>query len=117
VTGVLVEVVDDPDPIQVGESSTYTIKVTNQSSTGIVDELNIKALFPAETTPTTASGNGTISGKTVTFPTVATLAPKASVTYTISAKAVGAGDARLRVEVTTRSRQNPIEENESTTIY
>jgi uncharacterized repeat protein (TIGR01451 family) len=117
VTGVLVEVVDDPDPIQVGESSTYTIKVTNQSATGIVDELNIKAIFPAEMTPTTASGNGTISGKSVTFPTVATLAPKASVTYTISAKATGAGDSRMKVEVTTRSRSNPIEENESTTVY
>jgi uncharacterized repeat protein (TIGR01451 family) len=114
VTGVLVEVVDDPDPIQVGETSTYTIKVTNQSSSGTVDELDIVAMFPSEVTPASASGNGAISGKTVTFPQVATLAPKASVTYTIVGKA---GDARLKVEVKTRSRQNAIEENESTTVY
>jgi uncharacterized repeat protein (TIGR01451 family) len=117
VTGVLVEVVDDPDPIQVGETSTYTIKVTNQSSSGTVDELDIVAMFPSEVTPASASGNGAISGKTVTFPQVATLAPKASVAYTIVGKAVKAGDARLKVEVKTRSRQNAIEENESTTVY
>jgi len=117
VTGVLVEVVDDPDPIQIGESSTYTIRVTNQSSTGTVDELNIKAYFPSEITPTSASGSGTISGKNVTFPTVPTLAPKASVSYTIVGKAISAGDARLKVDVTTRSRSNPIEETESTTVY
>jgi hypothetical protein len=53
----------------------------------------------------------------VTFPRVVTLAPKASVTYTIVGKAEKAGDARLKVEVRTRSRQNAIEESESTTVY
>jgi uncharacterized repeat protein (TIGR01451 family) len=117
VTGVLVEVVDDPDPIQVGETSTYTIKVTNQSTYGTVDELDIVANFPAEVTPTTASNGGAISGKKVTFPRVMVLDPKKSVTYTIVGKAEKAGDARLKVEVRTRSRQNAIEEDESTTVY
>jgi hypothetical protein len=48
---------------------------------------------------------------------VATLAPKAAVNYTIVGKAGKAGDARLKVEVTTLKRTNPIEENESTTVY
>jgi uncharacterized repeat protein (TIGR01451 family) len=117
VTGVLVEVVDDPDPIQVGETSTYTITVKNQSTSGTVDELDIVANFPAEISPVSASNSGAISGKTVTFPRVVTLAPKQSVTYTIIGKAEKAGDARLKVEVKTRSRQNPIEEAESTTVY
>jgi uncharacterized repeat protein (TIGR01451 family) len=117
VTGVLVEVVDDPDPIQVGETSTYTIRVTNQSTYGTVDELDIVANFPAEISPVTASGKGAISGKKVTFPRVITLGPKAAVTYTIVGKAEKTGDARLNVEVKTRSRQNPITEDESTTVY
>jgi uncharacterized repeat protein (TIGR01451 family) len=117
VTGVLVEVVDDPDPIQVGETSTYTIRITNQSANGTVDDLSVKVLFSAEINPTTASNNGSISGKTVTFPTVPTLGPKASATFTIVGKGVSAGDARTKVQVTTRMRQNPIEQTESTTVY
>ena len=117
VTGVLVEVVDDPDPIQVGDKTTYTIRVTNQGSTKAIEDLKILATFPAETDPQTATGNAAIAGKKVTFPTVPTLAPKASVTYTITAKGVAAGDSRMKVEVTTKYRQNPIEEVESTTVY
>jgi uncharacterized repeat protein (TIGR01451 family) len=117
VTGVLVEVVDDPDPIQVDEFTTFTVRVTNQGSSRNIEQLNIKALFPGETDPVSASNGGTIEGKTVGWPTVATLAPKASVTYTLRAKGVKAGDSRLRVEVTTRARENPIIEVESTTVY
>jgi uncharacterized repeat protein (TIGR01451 family) len=117
VTGVLVEVVDDPDPIPVGEKTTYTIRVTNQGNTRAIEECKIVANFPAETDPLSASGGGTIAGKKVTFPTVATIAPKASVTFTISAKGIAPGDSRLKVDVTTKYRQNPIEEVESTTIY
>jgi uncharacterized repeat protein (TIGR01451 family) len=117
VTGVLVEVVDDPDPIQVGETTTFTIRVTNQGSTKDIQDLKVVAKLPAEMDPQSASGNATVAGKTVTFPTVPALAPKASVTYTIVGKALKAGDSRLEVEVTTRGRQAPITELESTTIY
>ena len=37
--------------------------------------------------------------------------------WAIAGKAEKTGDARLKVEVRTRSRQNPIEESESTTVY
>jgi uncharacterized repeat protein (TIGR01451 family) len=117
VTGVAVEVVDDPDPIQVGETTTFTIKVTNQGSTIAIQDLTIKAFFPEETTPSTASGGGTISGKNVTWPVVASVPAKQTVTYTIQAKGVKAGDSRMRVEVTTRVRQSPITQFESTTVY
>jgi uncharacterized repeat protein (TIGR01451 family) len=117
VTGVLVEVVDDPDPIQVDEFTTYTVRVTNQGSTRNIEQLDIKAIFPAETDPVSASNSATLAGKNVSWPSVPTLAPKASVTYTIRAKGVKAGDSRMRVEVTTRARENPILEVESTTVY
>jgi uncharacterized repeat protein (TIGR01451 family) len=117
VTGVLVEVVDDPDPIQVGETTTFTIRVTNQGSTRDIEELSIKSVFAAEIDPTTASSGGTVNGKTVTWPPVARLAPKQSVTYTILGKAVKAGDHRMETQVTTRLRPNPIVELESTTVY
>jgi len=117
VTGVLVEVVDDPDPIQVDEFTTFTLRVTNQGSSRAIEAINVKAMFPEETSPVSASNNGSVSGKNVTWPVVPTLAPKQSVTYTIRAKGVKAGDSRLRVEVTTKLRETPILEMESTTVY
>ncbi len=117
VTGVLVEVVDDPDPIQVGETTTFTIRVTNQGSTRDIENLNVKSTFGEQMDPTTASARGTISGKTVTWPAVPRIAPKQSVTYTVVGKALKPGDHRMETQVTTAMRQNPIIELESTTIY
>ncbi|MCX8109536.1 MAG: DUF11 domain-containing protein [Verrucomicrobiae bacterium] len=117
VTGVLVEVVDDPDPIQVGEFTTFTIRVTNQGSARNIEQIAVKATLPAEIDPVSASSGGTIDGKNVSWPVVPTLAPKQSVTYTLRAKGVKAGDSRLKVDVTTAGRETPITELESTTIY
>ena len=60
VAALLIELVDDPDPLQVGETTTYTIRVTNQ---GTADDNNvvIVANFPNGITPTTATG-GTVAG-------------------------------------------------------
>jgi len=116
VTGVLVEVVDDPDPILVGESTTFTIRVTNQGSADI-ENARVKAIFPAETDPVSASHSGSISGKIVTWPAVSVLPPKQSFTYTMRGKGVKEGDSRLMVEVTTTLREAPILEMESTTVY
>ena len=44
VTGVLVEVVDDPDPIQVDEFTTFTLRVTNQGSSRNIEEIIVKAI-------------------------------------------------------------------------
>ena len=119
VTGVLLEMIDDPDPIPVGDVSKYTIRVTNQGTTRAIETLNIVAVVPPELqlVPGTISDGGTISGSKITWPTVASLAPKAVVTHTYQAKGVKAGDARSMVQITTSSRQNPIEKFESTTVY
>ncbi len=117
VNAILVEVVDDPDPIQVGEETTYTIKVTNQGGGLDLQEVSIKAQFPDEVTPGSASNGGSVSGNTVTWATVPTLALKQTITYTVKGKGTKAGDARLKVDVTTKARMSPITELESTTVY
>ena len=117
INAILVEVVDDPDPIEVGGETTYTIKVTNQGGGLDLQKVAVIATFPDEVNPGAASNGGTVSGKTVTFPVVASLPLKQTLTYTIKGKGVKAGDARLKVEVTTAARQTPITELESTTVY
>jgi len=117
VNAILVEVVDDPDPIQVGELTTFTIKVTNQGGGLDLLDVAVVATFPAELEPSAASNNGTVNGKTVTWPTVRSLPLKQTLTYTVKGKGLSLGDARLKVDVTTQLRQTPITELESTTVY
>lgn len=115
VAGVLLEMVDDLDPIQVGENNTYTFRVTNQ---GFADIHNAKlvAEFDKEVDPI-SSPQGSVSGKTVTFPTVANIAPKTSVTYTVVVKGAAVGDARNKATFTSDELKSPVVEEESTTVY
>jgi uncharacterized repeat protein (TIGR01451 family) len=119
VTGVLLEMVDDPDPIQVGETSKYTIKVTNQGSTIDIKDLAIVATLPDEldVVPNTTTDGGVVRGKTITWPVVSTVSPKGTVTRTYTVKALKTGDARSKVAITTSLRKEPIEKFESTTVY
>jgi len=114
-SAVLLEVVDDPDPVQVGESTTYTVRITNQGTSDLIN-INTVAQFPSQFTPTAAS-QGTVDGKTVKFPTVPRLASKQVVTYTITAKAVGEGDSRMKVILTEDQLTAPVVEEESTRGY
>jgi uncharacterized repeat protein (TIGR01451 family) len=117
INAILVEVVDNPDPIQVGENTTFTIKVTNQGGGLDLTDVAIVAKFPAELDPMTPSNAGVIAGKIVTWPVVQALPVGQSLIYTVVGKGVAQGDARLQVDVTTQARQNPIIELESTTVY
>ena len=119
VTGVMVEMVDDPDPIQVGETSTLTIRVANQGTTIPIKDLKIVATLPdeLELVPGRVSDGGVVSGKTITWPTIQSVPPKTGVVRTYTVKGVKAGDARSKASVTTSMRKEPIEEFESTTVY
>ena len=116
VAAILLEKADDPDPVGVGETTTYTVKITNQGS---ADDNNVKMVvtIAAELTPVSATGNGAISGQTVTFPAVARLAPKEAVTYSIVAKGVKAGDGRTRFELNSDMLTAPVIAEESTHVY
>lgn len=115
IAAVLLEVVDDPDPIQVGESTTYTIKVLNQ---GFADIHNVKivANFADQVVPV-STAQGTVSGKSASFPVVATLGAKQTVTYTITVKGATTGDSRNKITLTCEELKTPVEEEESTTVY
>jgi len=113
--GMLLEMVDDPDPIKVDDETLYNIRVTNQ---GTADLHNIKtsAAFDDEVTPiSTSSGN--IAGQQVTFPVVPTLGPKQSFSLSVKVRGVKIGDARNRVSVTSDEIPRPVVEEESTQVY
>jgi uncharacterized repeat protein (TIGR01451 family) len=115
VAAILLEKSDDPDPIGLGETTTYTVKITNQ---GTADDTNIRMIvtIAPELTPVSAAG-GTIDGQTVSFPAVSRLAPKQAVTYQIVAKGAKAGDGHTLFKLTSDILKSSISAEESTHVY
>lgn len=116
---VLVEMVDNPDPLLIGGTTTYTLKVTNQG-TAADQDIAVVVNFPEQITPISVGGQtaGTIAGKKVTFAPLATLPAKAVATWTIQAKAAKQGDGRVKAEIRTRLlKDNPVTEIEATQVY
>ena len=90
--------------------------MTNQ---GTADDTNVKMAveFPAELDPASASNGGTVSGKRVTFPPFPRLAPKQAFEYSIIAKGVKTGDARVNFIRTSDGIPAPTSAEESTRVY
>lgn len=116
VSALLLEKADNPDPIQVGENTTYTVKVTNQ---GTADDTNVKVVveFPAEITPVSASNGGVVNGQKVTFPAFQRLAPRQAFEYSVVAKGAKVGDARVKFVRTSDGIPAPTTAEESTRVY
>lgn len=112
---ILLEVVDDPDPIRIDDQTTYTIRVTNQGTANL-NNISSFAEFDVENSPVSTSA-GTVSGQKVTFPTVPVLAPKASFTYTVKVKGAKTGDARNKVTILCDEIKTPVVEEESTQVF
>lgn len=118
IPAILLECVDDPDPIEIGSQTTYTIVVTNQG-TAVGTNIAITCTLPAELDFVSADGptRGTAEGKTITFAPVPTLAPKANVTFKVVVKGNKEGDVRFRVSLKSDQIATPVEETESTNVY
>ncbi len=115
IPAALLEVTDDPDPIQVGEEATYTIRVTNQGTADLT-QVAVSAQFQPQMTPI-SSPQGAVSGQEVTFPVVGRLEPKQSLTYTVRVQGVKAGDARNKVVLKADTLSAPVVEEESSRVY
>jgi len=116
IAAILLEKADDPDPVAIGETTTYTVKVTNQGSAADNNVLMVVTIAP-ELVPVSATDGGKIEGQTITFPKVSSLAPKAAVSYKIVAKGAKAGDGRTKFVLTSDILKSPVLAEESTTVY
>lgn len=116
VSALLLEKGDNPDPIQVGEETTYYVRVTNQGST---DDTNIKVVveFPEYLTPVSADNGGQVQGQNVVFPPYPRLAPKGVFEYHVKAKGAKVGDARVKFIRTSTDIPAPTTAEESTRVY
>jgi len=118
VPGILLEMVDVTDPIQVGDQETYIVTVTNQ---GTAPDNNIKIVctIPAEEDYVSSSGvtTGTVAGKVVTFAPLPSLAAKAKAEWRVVVKANKANDVRFKVDLNSDMLTSPVIKTESTHIF
>ncbi len=118
IAAILFELVDVQDPIEVGGETSYEIRVINQGSKS-ASNIRVVALFPPQLQPLGGDGPArhVIDGQRILFEPVGQLGPKADMTYTVKAKALAAGDLRVRVQVVTDENRTPITREESTRVY
>lgn len=118
IPAILLEVIDQADPVAVGDSTTYLVTVTNQGS---AVGTNIKIVCNLEQQAEFVSGTGdtavTARGKTITMAPVASLAPKAQASWKVVVKAVGEGDVRFAVQMTSDQITRSVDETEATNFY
>jgi uncharacterized repeat protein (TIGR01451 family) len=119
IPAVLLEVVDGPDPVEVGTTTTYTIDVTNQG-TAAATNVKVTATLPGSQAYVSSSGAtaGTANGQSVSFVPVGTLAVGGRAQFKIVVRGVSPDDARFKVTMTCdQLKGEPVQETESTTIY
>lgn len=112
------EVVDLADPVEVGGSQTYTIRVANQG-TAPATAVRIECTLPPEESFVSAEGPGkhAADGQKLTFESIPTLPPGQALAYRVVVKGVSEGDARFVVKLSTEQLKTPVTETESTQIY
>lgn len=118
IPAILLETEDDPDPIQLGETTTYTVRVTNQGSSEgtqirLVCQLSEEQEFVSATGTTPVQANGGL----VTMEVLPVLPSKAVATWQVVVKALKPGDIRFKAELSSDQFEKPISREESTHQY
>lgn len=116
--GLSLQMTDSADPIKEGDTTEFTITLTNQGNAADTN-VRVQMSFPAGLQPVSSGGatSAMIAGQAVSFTPVATLEPKQSLVWTVMAKGVVSGDNRTRVQYSSDSIKVPVTKDESTQVY
>ncbi len=117
IPALLLETVDEVDPVKVGSNVIYDVKVTNQGS-GPDNNVVVTATIPdgEEYVSTDGPTQPTVSGQTLTFPTIPSLQTKGSATWKVTVKANKAQDVQFKTTASCDGAA-PAEKVEPTKLY
>ncbi|MBY0522368.1 MAG: DUF11 domain-containing protein [Gemmataceae bacterium] len=118
VPALMLEVVDLDDPVEVGNETSYEIRVVNQGSCPTIN-LVIVATLPAGLEGLDAVGptGAHLRGSQITFDPLPRLAARADALYRVKVRGVRPGDWRFRVQMSSDQMPAPVLEEESTRVY
>jgi hypothetical protein len=118
--GLLMELVDVEDPVEVGRDDSYEIRVTN---TGTKTETNLQLTCTVPEKMQFKAAKGPfgcpyqVQGREVVFAPLPRLAPRADVIYRVSVHCVAPGDLRFQAKVRADGLERPVLREESTRVY
>lgn len=117
-SGLSLQMMDSADPIREGDTTEFTITLTNQG-TAADTNVRVQMSFPAGLVPVTGGGatSAVVSGQTVSFAPIATLEPKQILNWKVQARGAAIGDNRTRVQYTSDNVKVPVSKDESTQVY
>ena len=120
IPALLLEVVDQVDPVRIGQDTVYTVTVVNQGSE-IATNIKIDCTLEEAVRMTSAQGATTSDAKPgaakVSFAPLAKLAPGDKAVWRITVQGQKPADTRFGVTMTSAELQRNVEETESTHIY
>ena len=119
VSAILLEVVDEDDPVEVGSTTTYRVEATNQGS-ATERNIRIECRLEEEMGFVEASGAtaARVEGKVITFEDLPALEPGETATWSIRVKARGEASVRFDARMTSDFiTDRPVRETEATTFY
>ncbi len=110
---------DDPDPVAIGGTTTYTLTITNQSKTEKLTNAQLTCtLDDAKLMQFVSADNGgTANGLVVSFPAIPVLNANESRTYKIVVKAVGEGQVQVKAEAKSNEITRTLIKTETTNFY
>jgi hypothetical protein len=115
---VLLEVIDLEDPVEIGATTTYVITATNQGSlAGKNVTITCKLEDTQQHVSNSGATKGTVTGQTIKFAPLPSLAPKDTATWKLVIKAVKVGDVRFSVQMDEDQLTRPVNETEATNQY
>ncbi len=111
------KVADKVDPVHLGDRAGYTIQVTNQGSLD-GERVQVVCKIPPEMRVVAVWGPGgyRVTGDRLEFQPVEHLPAGAKLDYAIDVEPTKAGDARLRVELSSATLKQPVVKEESTIV-
>ncbi|HEX8200600.1 MAG TPA: hypothetical protein VF590_08935, partial [Isosphaeraceae bacterium] len=114
---LLLEFVDQEDPVRVGETELYIISVINQGS-GEDRNVQVVCTLPQELEYVDSVGptKPQVEGRKIRLGTLERLGPRDRVTWKLQARALRAGDVRTRVELSSDYLNIPVPEVEPTRL-
>jgi hypothetical protein len=109
---------DTDDPIEAGGDTAYEVRITNTGSKTETD-IQLVATVPDKMQFKAAQGPAAYrqEGPTIVFEPIARLAPRADALFRINVKAVEAGTALFKIQVTSTDLTEPVIKMEATRIY
>jgi uncharacterized repeat protein (TIGR01451 family) len=118
VAAMQMEVIETVDPLEVGGTTIYSIKLVNQGS-AVQTGIELSCICPPELQPldTRAPTKHRIEGQKVIFEKVATLEPRDELVFKVKCKALKPGDARFKVEAVSDQQKKPLVKEEATRAF